>query len=183
MQVMEAGDPYGPGSSTCRSCAAARRRGLGEIEAPGARRSARGAGRAARRAPGPRLGAGGLPGMDGRRCRAAPRAGRRAGPGRRIHGSTAGPGGDATTHLPYRRAAVVVRWQLRRGILPPLTGSSSGEMARCRRGVHPRLAFPTCEDGHLPVDLANPASHLPLGATSSGTWPSSTSWADSSTLA
>lgn len=35
-----------------------------------------------------------------------------------------GPDGDATTHLPYRRAAVAfVRWQLRRGLLGSVSGS------------------------------------------------------------
>jgi hypothetical protein len=39
----------------------------------------------------------------------------------------AGPAGDATTHLPYRRASVAfMRWQLRRGPLRPLHGARSG---------------------------------------------------------
>ena len=43
---------------------------------------------------------------------------------RRLYG---GPAGDATTHLPYRRAAVAfMRWQLRRGLLRPLHGPRSG---------------------------------------------------------
>jgi hypothetical protein len=39
----------------------------------------------------------------------------------------AGPAGDATTHLPYRRAAVAfVHWQLRRGLLRPPQDARSG---------------------------------------------------------
>ena len=38
-----------------------------------------------------------------------------------------GPLGHAPRHLPFRRAALsFMRWQLRRGLLEPLTGPSPG---------------------------------------------------------
>jgi hypothetical protein len=71
---------------------------------------------------------------------------------RRLYG---GPDGDATTHLPYRRAAVAfVRWQLRGGLLRPPHGPQAG--SQWWRAVNERLLRDGCEalalfDGHDPA--------------------------------
>ena len=72
----------------------------------------------------------------------------------------AGPAGDATTHLPYRRAAVAfVRWQLRRGLLRPLHDPRSD--SPWRRAINERLV----RDGWEPLALAD--GYDPAGATAS----------------
>ena len=72
----------------------------------------------------------------------------------------AGPAGDATTHLPYRRAAVAfMRWQLRRGLLRPLHGPRSG--SPWWRAVNERLL----RDGWEALALT--VGHDPTGATPS----------------
>lgn len=74
-----------------------------------------------------------------------------------------GPHGDATTHLPYRRAAVAfVRWQLRRGLLRPPHGAQAG--SPWWRAVNERLLRDGCEalalfDGHDPAG-ATPSAGL-----------------------
>jgi hypothetical protein len=72
----------------------------------------------------------------------------------------AGSNGDATTLLPYRRAAVAfVRWQLRRGLLRPLHGPRSG--SPWWRAVIERLV----RDGWEALALAD--GYDPAGATAS----------------
>ena len=69
----------------------------------------------------------------------------------------AGPAGDATTHLPYRCAAVAfMRWQLRRGLLRPLHGPRSG--SPWWRAVNERLLQDGCETVALLGGLAGEPS-------------------------
>jgi hypothetical protein len=72
----------------------------------------------------------------------------------------AGPAGDATTHLPYRCAAVAfMRWQLRRGLLRPLNGPRSG--SPWWRAVNERLL----RDGWEALGLT--VGHDPAGGAAS----------------
>ncbi|MGD9529841.1 MAG: hypothetical protein AB7V44_24015 [Pseudonocardia sp.] len=77
-----------------------------------------------------------------------------------LHRLYGGPDGDATTHLPYRRAAVAfVQWQLRRGLLRPPHGPRAG--SPWWRAVNERLLRDGCEA------LALVDGHDPAGATPS----------------
>jgi len=72
----------------------------------------------------------------------------------------AGPSGDGTTHLPYRRAAIAfVRWQLRRGLLGPPDGPRPG--SPWWRAVNERLL----RDGWEALALWD--GYDPAGATAS----------------
>jgi len=76
---------------------------------------------------------------------------------RRLYG---GPAGDATTHLPYRRAAVAfMSWQLRRGLLRPTDGPRPG--SPWWRAVNERLL----RDGWEALALT--VGHDPAGGTES----------------
>jgi hypothetical protein len=68
-----------------------------------------------------------------------------------------GPFGEAPRHLPYRRAAMsFMRWQLRRGVLEPLSAQRPG--SPWWRAVNERLLRDGCEAVGLSGDLAGPPS-------------------------
>lgn len=68
-----------------------------------------------------------------------------------------GPFGKAPRHLPFRRAAMsFMGWQLRRGLLQPLTGDPPG--SPWWRAVNERILRDGCEAVALSGDLAGPAS-------------------------
>jgi hypothetical protein len=79
-----------------------------------------------------------------------------------LHRLYAGPNGDATTHLPYRRAAVAfVRWQLRRGLLRSPHGPRGG--SPWWRAVNERLMRDGWEALAL-FDGRDPAGATPSAA-------------------
>ncbi len=68
-----------------------------------------------------------------------------------------GPFGEAPRHLPYRRAAMsFMGWQLRRGVLEPLSGERPG--SPWWRAVNERLLRDGCEAVALSGDLTGPPS-------------------------
>ncbi|MFF3934873.1 hypothetical protein [Streptomyces phaeofaciens] len=68
-----------------------------------------------------------------------------------------GPLGKAPRHLPFRRAATsFMRWQLRRGLLQPLSGDHPG--SPWWRAVNERILRDGCEAVALSGDLTGPAS-------------------------
>ncbi|MCX4546193.1 hypothetical protein [Streptomyces sp. NBC_01565] len=68
-----------------------------------------------------------------------------------------GPFGKAPRHLPFRRAAMsFMRWQIRRGLLQPLSGDRPG--SPWWRAVNERILRDGCEAVALSGDLAGPAS-------------------------
>ena len=68
-----------------------------------------------------------------------------------------GPFGTAPRHLPYRRAAMsFMRWQLRRGVLQPLTAEPAG--SPWWRAVNERIIRDGCEAVALSGTLPGPAS-------------------------
>ncbi|MFB7982725.1 hypothetical protein [Streptomyces vinaceus] len=68
-----------------------------------------------------------------------------------------GPFGKAPRHLPFRRAAMsFMRWQLRRGLLRPLSGDRPG--SPWWRAVNERILRDGCEAVALSGDLPGPAS-------------------------
>jgi hypothetical protein len=70
-----------------------------------------------------------------------------------------GPLGVAPRHRPYRRAAMsFMRWQLRRGILEPLTTERPG--SPWWRAVNDRLLRDGCEAVALSSGLPDPASSI-----------------------
>jgi hypothetical protein len=70
-----------------------------------------------------------------------------------------GPLGVAPRHRPYRRAAMsFMRWQLRRGILEPLTSEWPG--SRWWRAVNDRLLRDGCQAVALSGDLRGPPSSI-----------------------
>ncbi|MFE3578317.1 hypothetical protein [Streptomyces vinaceus] len=68
-----------------------------------------------------------------------------------------GPFGKAPRHLPFRRAALsFMRWQLRRGLLRPLSGGRPG--SPWWRAVNERILRDGCEAVALSGGLPGPAS-------------------------
>jgi len=68
-----------------------------------------------------------------------------------------GPFGKAPRHLPYRRAATsFIHWQLRRGVLQPLSSDRPG--SPWWRAVNERLLRDGCEAVALSGDLPGPGS-------------------------
>jgi hypothetical protein len=67
-----------------------------------------------------------------------------------------GPFGNAPRHLPYRRAAMFMRWQLRRGVLEPAHGDRPG--SPWWRAVNERLLRDGREAVALSGDLPGPGS-------------------------
>ncbi|MFF4105108.1 hypothetical protein [Streptomyces sp. NPDC001903] len=73
-----------------------------------------------------------------------------------------GPFGKAPRHLPFRRAATsFMRWQLRRGLLRPLSGDRPG--SPWWRAVNERILRDGCEAVALSGDLPGPASSRTVG--------------------
>ena len=68
-----------------------------------------------------------------------------------------GPFGRAPRHLPFRRAALsFMRWQVRRGLLHPLSGDRPG--SPWWRAVNERILRDGCEAVALSGDLPGPVS-------------------------
>lgn len=67
------------------------------------------------------------------------------------------PSGAAPRHLPYRRAALsFMRWQLRRGVLRPVSGEQPG--SAWWRAVNERILRDGCEAVAMSGELAGPPS-------------------------